>query len=216
MYKRFVVFILLIAVLIILSNYLSIDQEYINSLLGKIPFGYSWAIFIFFYVVGTFFIWYLKDPLKVVGAVFFGAYVSTFLIYISEIINSFIFFNLSNILGKEFVENKIRGKFKRLYDKLENINPGWIFLLRALPLVPYRIQDMTFGLTKLSYRKYLLVVLIASPLRIFWIQFVLAGVKGLSVVKITQYFSENNLICFLSFIYFLITFVAAFRLKKIL
>jgi len=211
---RFLFLIAFLVIIVVISNTFSVNPEKIKSFLKHIPVLYSSLAFVFLYVIGTFFIWYLKDLLKIVGAVIFGAYISTILIYISEIINAFIFFNLSAILGKEFIEKKIRGKFRRFYEKLEDINLGWIFLLRAVPLIPYRILDMSFGLSKVRFRKYIAAVLLASLPRIFWIQFILSAVGGFSMDKLARYFSENTVILVLSFIYFVIALAVAFRIKK--
>jgi uncharacterized membrane protein YdjX (TVP38/TMEM64 family) len=192
----------------------SVSTESINRFLEKIPLLYASLIFILLYVIGTFFIWYLKDPLKIIGAVIFGSYLSTFLIYLSEIINSYIFFNISNILGKEFLENSLKGRFKKFYDKLGEINLGWLFLLRAVPLIPYRALDISFGLSKLPYKKYLLVVLLASPPRIFWIQFILASLKGVSFENLIGYFAKNRVIFLLSLLYFIFATIVAFKIKR--
>ncbi len=211
---RFIFFILLLIVLFVLGKVFYIDEGKIISVLTKTSRLYASIIFVFFYVVGTFFIWYLKDPLKIISAIIFGAYLSTFLIYIAEIINAVIFFNLSNILGREFVEQRLKGKFKRFYEKLENINLGWIYLLRFIPLIPYRILDLSFGLSKVSLAKYLLVVIFASLPRIFWIQAILASIRGFSFQKIARYFIEHPQLYYLSLIYLIITLIVAFKIKK--
>ncbi|OPX31014.1 MAG: hypothetical protein B1H08_00095 [Candidatus Omnitrophica bacterium 4484_171] len=211
---RFLFLIALLAIILIIGSTSSVNPERIKSFLKHMPLLYSSLAFVFLYVIGTFFIWYLKDPLKIVGAVVFGAYISTFLIYISEVINAFIFFNLSAILGKEFIEKKVRGKFRRFYEKLEGVNLGWIFLLRAVPLIPYRILDMSFGLSKVKLGKYIVAVLLASLPRIFWIQFILSAVGGFSMDKLMRYFSENTVILVLSFVYFIAALAAAFRIKR--
>ena len=211
---RFIIFILVLVGLFILGESFSISSESIDRILKGIPKFYASFMFVFLYVVGTFFIWYLKDPLKLIGEVLFGAYLSTLLIYIAEIINAIVFFNLSSILGKEFVEQKLKGKFKRFYEKLENINLGWILLLRFIPLIPYRILDLSFGLSKISLKRYLLAVLLASLPRIFWIQWVLASVRSLSPQKMIEYFREQPQIYFLSLLYVVVTLIFAFRLRR--
>lgn len=213
-YLRFFIFIALIVGFIVLGNAFSIDAEAIDDFFDKIPVFYSALAFILFYIIGTFFLWHLKDPLKIVGALVFGAYLSTFLIYLAEIVNAYIFFNLSNILGKDFVEQKLRGRFKGFYERLEGMNLGWAFLLRAVPIVPYRVLDLSFGLSKFPFRKYILVVLLASPPRIFWIQFILAGVRGFSYEAMTAYFLSNRLVFILSLVYIVFSVIIAFRIKK--
>ena len=159
-------------------------------------------------------VWYLKDPLKVVGAIVLGAYLSTLLIYIAEIINACIFFQISNSLGKDYVERSVKGRFKRSYERIDDINTGWIFLLRAVPLIPYRVLDISFGLSKLPLKKYILIVILASLPRIFWVQFILAGIKGFSMNAAVAYFNQNNVVFFLSLAYFVITLIVAFRIRK--
>ena len=185
-YIRFLIFLVLIAALIFMGKFLSIDKETIDCFLSRIPLAYSIFAFVFLYVIGTFLIWNLKDILKIVGAILFGAYLSTLLIYIAEIVNAYIFFNLSHVLGKSFMDRFLKGKLKGSYEKLGTLDLKSVFLLRAVPLIPYRILDLSFGLSKFPFRKYLFVVLIASPPRIFLFQFPLAAMKEFSVEKMIQ------------------------------
>jgi len=130
------------------------------------------------------------------------------------ILETFLFFNISKILGRTFVEKILKGKFKKFYENLENISFSWIFMLRLLPLIPYRVLDAGFGLSKVSFRKYLAAVILASPPRIFWIQFIMASVGGFSFEKIMQYYQKNSLITFLVLIYFIVSIVIAFKWKN--
>ncbi|MCP4653011.1 MAG: TVP38/TMEM64 family protein [Candidatus Omnitrophica bacterium] len=210
---RFIIFIGLLAVLFGLGKYFSIDAAKIDDFLDKVPIGWACLAFIFIYVVGTFLIWYLKDPLKVVGAIVFGAFLSTALIYVAEIINAYLFFNVSKFLGKDFVEKSLRGRFKGFYEKLEDFSFGWMFLLRAIPFIPYRVLDLSFGLSKVRFRKYFLIVLLASPPRIFWIQYPLASVKSLSIEKMTEYFLNNPLVFTWYFLYTVFACIVVFIMK---
>lgn len=214
-YFKIFIFIVFILAVVAIGNFFSKDIEKIGNFLKKIPILYSSLTFILLYVLSNFFIFAdVKDLLKPIAAVIFGAYVSTFLIYIAEIINAYIFFNVSNILGKKFVEKSLKGKFKNFYEKLENINFGWIFLLRLMPIVPYRVLDISFGLSKVSFRKYIMVVIFASLPRIFWIQAVLASVGGFYPEKILKYYQENPHVTLFIFLYFVISIILAFALKK--
>jgi uncharacterized membrane protein YdjX (TVP38/TMEM64 family) len=211
---NFVLFISFIFIFIFAGKIFSVDSESIDSFLKSIPILPASTLFVFVYVLGTFIVWQMKDPLKIVGAVVFGAYLSTLLIYIAEIINAYIFFTLSKVLGRQFVEKRIKGRFKRFYERLENMSNGWVFMLRFVPLIPYRVLDLSFGLSKFPFRKYIIVVLLASPIRIFAIQFVLAAVKDLSFSGVQTYFLENQQVAFCMFLYFLAAVVVAFRLKR--
>lgn len=211
---RFIILVVLIVSFIYLGKVFSIDDSKIDDFLKKIPLSYSCFAFIILYVAGTFFIWYLKDPLKIIGAIIFGAYVSTFLIYIAEIINVFIFFKLSAVLGKEFIEKSLKGKFKKFYEKLDNVNLGFVFMLRAVPLIPYRVLDISFGLSGFPFKKYLLISIFASLPRIFLIQFPLAAARGLSPDRIADYFLEHPLVLYLYFFYFVLGFIIIIILRR--
>lgn len=211
---RFALLLLFVIAFVILGSLVPVDKETINAFLKRVPLVYASVAFTFLYVFGTFVVWYLKDPLKVVGAIVLGAYLSTLLIYIAEIINACIFFQISNSLGKDYVERSVKGRFKRSYERIDDINTGWIFLLRAVPLIPYRVLDISFGLSKLPLKKYILIVILASLPRIFWVQFILAGIKGFSMNAAVAYFNQNNVVFFLSLAYFVITLIVAFRIRK--
>ena len=210
---RFLIFILIIVGLFLAGQYFAIDEAKINDFLKDIPYTLASGVFVLLYVAGTFIIWYLKDPLKLVGAILFGAYLSTLLIYIAELINAYIFFRLSRGLGKDFIEKSVKGRFKNFYEKLENINLGWVFLLRAIPLIPYRVLDISFGLTKMPFRRYLAVILLASLPRIFWIQFILAGVKGFSMDKMVAYFLDHRIIFIWSLLYAVFGLIVAIKMR---
>lgn len=211
--NKFRLFLVLLVFLTIFGLFLKIDKSAVESFFSQISFFYASVLFIFLYIIGTFFIWYLKDPLKVIGAFLFGAYFSTLFIYIAEIVNACIFFRLSKILGKDFVEKKISGKFKNIYEKLGNLDTVSVALLRAIPLVPYRVLDLSFGLTSFSLRRYLVIVILASLPRIFIIQFILSGVSTFSQDAIMKYFLENINVLRFYFLYFFLSFVVIFKIR---
>ncbi|MEI8349502.1 MAG: VTT domain-containing protein [Candidatus Omnitrophota bacterium] len=212
---RFILLLAMAGIFIALGNYFSFDQAKIDKFFNKIPRVYWSVIFIALYVVSNFFIfWDIKDILKLIAAILFGAYTSTFLIYIAEIINAYLFFNISNILGKEFVEKSLSGKFKNLYEKLGHLRFSWVVLLRLIPLIPYRVLDISFGLSKIPFRTYLLAVILASLPRIFLIQFPLAAIKDFSSQKMMVYFQSHPFILWAYFAYFSISIVIAVKAKK--
>lgn len=213
-YIRFILFVLFIILLVTLNQFFSFDYTVIDNFIKQLSPAWAAIIFILFYIIGTFFIWYLKDPLKIVGAICFGAYLSTVFIYLAEIVNAYIFFQISKIGGKDFIEKKVRGKYKKVYEKIGKMNLGGVFLLRAIPLIPYRVLDLGFGLSKMSFRRYLLIVVLASLPRIFWIQFILASMKGFSLQKTAGYFLENKLIFLISIAYLVFTLIVAFILRR--
>lgn len=212
--KRFLILIISLLVIFIIGMTFSIDEEKINAFFGKFSVFYAALLFILLYTIGTFAIWTLKEPLKIIGAIIFGPYSSTLLIYIAELINGVVFFKLSRILGKSFVERKVGGGFRKFYDKFGNLRLMKIMLLRANPLIPYRIFDVGLGLSTVSFKKFLLAVIVASIPRIFWLQFPLAAIRGFSLDKMVSYFQNNIYITLAMALYVIVVCLAPFFIRE--
>ncbi len=209
------IFIAFICVSVWLGGRLSANMEKLNLTLKNIPHLYAAIAFIVFYILANF-VFYadVKSLLKPIGAVMFGAYISTLLIYLAEIINAVIFFNLSRFFGMKFAARILKGKFHKFYEKVSDMDFRWIFLLRFIPLTSNRVLDVGFGLSKVSFRKYLCAVILGSPLRIFWIQFILAAIGGFSMEKMLAYYRENSFMSILTLVYFGIALLTAIRIKR--
>ena len=210
--------ILVVALLLIwyLGGLFHIDYGSIRGRLSSFPLFLSGIIFVVLYVVVTFFIWFSKDIFRVIAAVIFGALWSTLFILIAESINAFILFHASRYLGRGFVEKSLRGAGSRFDEKLGKANFLWLFIFRAAPLVPFRFLDLACGLTRISFRKYLLAVILASPLRIFWVQFALAQ-AGEAAFKnpyaLSEYIVSNKPLLMLSLAYLALVVAAALKLR---
>lgn len=213
---RFLIFIIIIFLLWYLGRYFPVDTKNVEQYLKKFPVFYAGIIFIILYVIVTFFIWLSKDVFRFVAAVFFGAYISTLFIWIAETVNAFVLFHLARYLGRGFIENSLGKDSKNLDERLAKTNFFWLFLFRAAPLIPFRFLDLACGLTKISFKKYLLAVILGSLPRIFWVQFVLAGV-GKSIFNnpyaLTEYLMQNKTLFVFSFLYLLLVFLAVWKIK---
>jgi len=214
---KFTLFILLLVLFWQVGQFFRITEFDYEAFLKQLPIGLSSIIFIGLYVGVTFVAWLAKDLFKVVGALIFGLYLSTFLIWVAEIINACILFHLSRKLGREFIQSRLKGRFAKIDEKIAHSGFWSIFIFRAFPIIPFRFLDLAVGLTKIPFRKYLALVVLGSPVRIFWIQFVLAGV-GKAVFKNPQvmvdYLTQNTLVFVLSFIYLIITLILVIYLAR--
>jgi uncharacterized membrane protein YdjX (TVP38/TMEM64 family) len=214
---KFIVFILLLILFWQSGQFFEISEFDYESLLKQLPTGLSSIIFVGLYVGVTFVAWLAKDLFKIVGAIVFGAYLSTTLIWIAEIINAFILFHLSRKLGRDFIQSRLKGGFAKIDEKIARSGFWSIFIFRAFPIIPFRFLDLAVGLTKIPFRKYLMLVILGSPVRIFWIQFVLAGV-GKAFLKDPQvmvdYLTQNTTVFVLSFIYLIITLILVIFLAR--
>ncbi|MDP8260449.1 MAG: VTT domain-containing protein [Candidatus Gygaella obscura] len=213
-----VVLVFLVFVILFSSIYLDIDKTKIDNFLSSYPGYLQWVLFVFLYSVVAYFIWVIKDPLKIIAAVIFGVYISSLLIWIAEIINCFLLFFTSRILIRGSFSQRFKSKWVSVLDnRIKNLSPSWIFLLRFVPLIPYRVLDTTFGFTKISFKKYLFIIIIASPVRIFWVQYIISAV-GANILKnpkaIARYFNTDPLLMVLSSVYFILMLVVIFKLKR--
>lgn len=217
--KNTVYFIFLIISLVLiwyLGRFFHFDSDNIETSLKKLPLFHAGLIFIILYIVVTFFIWLSKDAFKFIGAVLFGAYISTLFIFLAESINATILFNLSRYLGRGFVENNLKGKYNNLDQWLGGVKFFWLFLFRGVPLIPFRFLDLACGLTRVSFKKYILAVILGSPLRIFWVQYVLTGV-GKSIFNdscaLTEYLMHNRPLFIFSLIYLMLVILVTLKIK---
>jgi len=191
------------------------DAEAIQQSLKNLPIFYSGIIYIVLYVVVTFFIFFSKDVFWVTGAVLFGAGLSTLFICIAEVINAFILFHLARSFGRGYVEKKVSIKYKELDERLGKVNFFWLFLFRAAPLIPYRFMDLAAGLTSINFRRYILVVILGSPFKMFWVQYILTGV-GRNIFRnpeaLVGYFLHNKTLLMFSLIYPVLVIAVTYKL----
>jgi uncharacterized membrane protein YdjX (TVP38/TMEM64 family) len=218
-YKQELGFIILIAALLILwylGSFFNIDTKALQRSLEGYPLFFSGILFILLYVAVTFFVFFSKDLFWLMGAVLFGAYYSTLFIWASEIINAFILFYLARYLGRSYVDKSLKGRFKELNEKLVRVNFFWLFIFRAVPLVPYRFLDLTMGLTRIHFSKYLAAVILGTPFKTFWMQYILTGV-GQNIYKnpyaVAEYLLSNKTLFLFSLIYILLVILVVLKIK---
>lgn len=214
---RFALFVLALALLWYLGRFYHLDTARIQEALRHIPFVYSGLLYILLYVTVTFFLFFSKDLFWLIGAVLFGPAFSALFISCAEIINAVILFNLSRILGRRYVEDSLERRNAWLDKRLGSLDFFWLFLLRVAPLVPYRFLDLAAGLTPLSFRKYMAAVVFGSPLKIVWIQYILAAM-GKSVLNnpaaLGDYFLRNMHLFWLSCFYLAAVIAVALKMGR--
>jgi uncharacterized membrane protein YdjX (TVP38/TMEM64 family) len=214
---NFLLFVFLIVFLWYSGRFVRIDHREILAAVSAFPLVWAGLIYVILYVVVSFFLFFSKDLFWFAGAVLFGPYLSAILVWAAEVINAFILFHLARRLGRSFVEHHLDEKYRHLDDKLGGLSFFWLFIFRAAPLIPYRFMDLGAGLTRIRFRDYLGAVLFASPLKIFWIQYILAGV-GESIFNnpamLVEYFLSNKQLLAFSLIYPLMVVLVIIKLES--
>lgn len=208
-------FLILIVILIsgvFLGQYFHLDIDLWQEKMLVYPLIFSGPLFIALYVVSTLLILFgPKDILRIASALVFGAKISTILVTIAEIINATVLFFMARILGREYVAKRFKFYASHsAYEAPKETSFLSLMALRANPLVPFRIMDIGFGLTNVPFFKYFLVIVLLTPLRVYWLQMIIAGV-GNEIFKnpkfVINYLTSQPQMLRFSAIYFLLVAV---------
>lgn len=204
---RFALFLSIIIVLWFLAKVFDLDINAARQWLAQYPVAISGILFIALYVGLTAVLWVgTMDLFRISGALLFGPYLGTFLIWIAEILNAAILFTISRTLGQEFVLARLGIDAQKL-DYSKSQGGFWsAFVLRINLLVPFRFMDLGFGLSKIKFSSYIWAVILGSPMRILLVQFIIAGV-GEAILKdptaMYNYLMEHQDVLFWCAMYFL-------------
>ncbi|MBF0522136.1 MAG: TVP38/TMEM64 family protein [Candidatus Omnitrophica bacterium] len=204
---KWVLFVVLIVVPIFFGLVFHFDFAGYQRYFQQLPPVLTGIVYVFLYVLTTTLIWLgPRDIFRVGGAILFGPYLSTIFVSVAEIINCGIMFYLSRALGQDIIGVKFRIKEKDLQPTRKRTGFLGSLALRLNPLVPFRFQDIGAGLSTISFRRYFLAILIASPIRIFWFQYIVAGIgEGFlhNPSAAINYFVQKPFIVVYSCFYFL-------------
>lgn len=218
--SKFIFLIVLLLVCWALGKFVHFDEQSFKSFFTQFPVLLSAIVFVFLFVILTFFIWVTKDLLMITGAWIFGLWGSSILIYAGEVLNAVVLFSLSRKLGHDFVEKKTKGKIGDLDKRLSGIKMFDLIFLRAIILIPYRFQDLAFGLTDISFRRYMAGVMAGSFPRCFIRQLgvvlLYESIKNQDIAALITYVQDHPEIGIYSLIYLILIGFVFFRLKKLL
>lgn len=215
--NRFLILIFFILVFSLAGFLLKPDLKPVISWLRSIPVIYSAPAFLVIYVGLSFFFLLAKDLLWIVGAALFDVLGSTVLICIAEYINAFILFHLSRFMGRGYVEQSLKGKLSAFDQSLGACSFFWLFLLRATPVIPYRFLDIGAGLSGIPFSRYMLAVVLGTPIKTFWMQFILYKVgEGLyrDPFILVQLFLHNKQLLLINLLYFFLIGLVAVGISQ--
>jgi len=86
---------------------------------------------------------------------------------ISMIISSNVAFLISRYLGKSVIERLIKNRADKINLRIEKSGFKIIFIMRISGVFPFDILSYAVGLTKLSYKDFMLATILGSTLEIF-------------------------------------------------
>ncbi len=213
---KFAAFVAALAALWWLGRFFHIDAAYVRGLLKPYPVWLTCFVFVALYVTVTFFVWLSKDIFRLVAAVVFGPYLSTLLVWTAECINAVILSSLSRMFGRGYIAASLAGRLKRLDTRLGSMSMGWLMLVRFVPLFAFRFMDIAAGVSSIRLRRYMVAVLIATPLRVLWLQVVLAAVgeSAFDPFVMAQYLQGHPFLVVVTFAYTVLMCIVAAKLRN--
>jgi len=143
-----------------------------------------------------------------VGGVIYGGLYGGILLYMGNLIGSIVAFYLALKFGRKFVEKVIEEKHMKNYDKYSKKYGGFLlFLLKANPLTSSDIFNYAAGLSKISFRTFLLVNIFALIPMAF-----IQSYLGEKFIKTNQFlYAVFIIIGLFSFIF---AFYSYYRIRK--
>lgn len=208
---KITVFIGFILLFYAVGQHYQLEVEQVKQKLAEYPLALSGAIFIVLYVVLTSLVWIgPHDVLRIASAILFGATTSTVFIWIAEIMNSFVMFHLSRFLGREYVEQRMKIKADKLDKVAQDHSILGVLAWKINPFIPGRFTDLGYGLTNITFRRYVIPANVANLPRIFWQQYILADL-GLNFAKdfnaTVNYYLENPFFARYTLVYMLVVLI---------
>ncbi|MGE0268535.1 MAG: TVP38/TMEM64 family protein [Candidatus Omnitrophota bacterium] len=208
---KFIIFIILFIFFWYLGRRFNLDVEQIRQKFSEYPLAASGLIFIVSYVGLTSLIWFgPHDVLRIAAAILFGANTSTLFIWIGEILNSFVMFHLSRFLGRDYVERRTKINPEKLDQVGQDHSVLGVVAWKINPFIPGRFTDLGYGLTNISFRRYVVPAALANLPRIYWQQYILSDL-GITFAKdfnaSVNYFLENTFFARYTLVYMLIVMV---------
>ena len=113
--------------------------------------------------VGAYFIIYVlttalslpgASPLTVAGGWVMGFWVSTLVVSFASTIGATLACFFSRFLLRDWVQNKIGDRIKKVNEGIEKEGSFYLFTLRLIPLFPFWMINLAMGLTKMPLKTY--------------------------------------------------------------
>ena len=173
----------------------SVKEQFlsITSKKNENPIFYFVVFFVFYYVISAFAI-----PIAGVSSVFIGAlfgfYKGLIIISFSSSLGALSCFLLSRYIFRNSIEKKFERNIILINKKIEGDGLIYLFILRMIPIFPFFLVNLLFGLTKIKAFEFYLV----SQLGMFagTCLYVNAGSKIAEIDKLKEIFNIEIIISF--------------------
>ncbi len=112
------------------------------------------VVYVFLYALNTVTLLPPIGILSLTAGLAFGPLVGFVAIMAGAMIGTSATFFISRRLGRSFVDQWLKGKFKSLDERLGQRGFQTVFFFRMVPLVPYEPLNYVSGLSKITFRDY--------------------------------------------------------------
>lgn len=193
-HKIFISLIILVLILVIFS-FVQKDMLNTNNLKNLILSSGYFAPIIYIIAFSLVPLTFFPDSLlAILGGTIFGLSKGFLYTSIGALIGGSISFFISRILGQSFIEKFENDKLRSIQNLLKENGFLMILLLRLIPLFPFDLISYGAGLTKISYKDFILGTLIGTIPGI--LVFVNLGAQWITFNKTSIYLSVSLFILF--------------------
>ncbi len=141
-----------------------------------------WApiIYIVIYTIATILV-LPSTALNLAGGAIFGPWIGTLWTSVAAIIAAIIAFYYSRTIGREWISQKLAGRWQAMDAEMHQGGLFYMFAIRLLPIIPYGLVNFAAGLTSVSFKDYLLGTALGTVPGV--LPFVMLGSSGLTALK---------------------------------
>ncbi|NEQ74485.1 MAG: TVP38/TMEM64 family protein [Okeania sp. SIO2C9] len=141
-----------------------------------------WApiIYIVIYTIATILV-LPSTALNLAGGAIFGPWIGTLWTSVAAIIAAIIAFYYSRTVGREWISQKLAGRWQAMDAEMRQGGLFYMFAIRLLPIIPYGLVNFAAGLTSVSFKDYLLGTILGTIPGV--LPFVMLGSSGLTALK---------------------------------
>jgi uncharacterized membrane protein YdjX (TVP38/TMEM64 family) len=130
---------------------------------------------------------FLAPLLSAVAGILFGTILGTLYTIAIAALSALVPFTLARRLGREWVESKLKGRrLDEIYQQSGGSQGFWfVLLLRAVPMLPWEVQNYAAGLTKVSIPTFVLATMLGIIPGSFSLVFLGASVADPSPLQLS-------------------------------
>ncbi len=179
---KFFFFVLATATIVTIVGILGLGKFEEQQIESWLTAAGIWApvLYILLYTIGTLFL-LPSTPLNLAGGAIFGSLQGTLWTTIAAVIAAFVAFAFTRTIGRDFVLNRLSGKWLKFDKKIEDGGFLYVFSIRLIPIIPYGIVNFLAGLTSIRVKDYLCATLLGTTVGVF--PFVMLGSSFRSLSK---------------------------------